>query len=171
MSQMSSSAQMQRPTVFVSYHHENDTDYFERIQRTLVERYDLVRDSTVRRELRSRDADTIVRAIRERYIAKASCTIVLCGEESGQRRFVDWEIYATLDNQNGLICILLPEVDAKATNPKLPPRAQDNIESGYAQALDWPTAIDNPSAFGNALKRANLASKELIRNDRPMISA
>jgi hypothetical protein len=43
--------------------------------------------------------------IRDKHITGTSCTIVLCGSLTPWRKYVDWEIKATLDKEHGLIGI------------------------------------------------------------------
>ena len=61
----------------------------------------------------SSSAEYVIRWIREGFITGPSCKVVLCGALTPQRKFVDWEIKATLDKDHGLIGINLP------TNPRL----------------------------------------------------
>jgi len=49
-----------------------------------------------------------MRGIRENFITGTSCTIVLCGAQTHLRKYVHWEIKATLDKEHGLIGVNLP---------------------------------------------------------------
>ena len=56
--------------------------------------------------------------------------------ETANRKWVDWEIYASLRpygerSRNGLLGIYLP------TAGETPARLQDNIDSGYAVTMKW----------------------------------
>lgn len=86
--------------------------------------------------IESGDSDYVMRQIRERKIAGTSCTIVLIGKCTWARRYVDWEIAATLRNnandpRGGLIAVQLPSA-ADNGFATLPDRLAINIarESG-----------------------------------------
>src|SRR5438874_585527 len=98
-------------SVFVSYHHDNDQFYYDRLAAVCDQACQLIRDASLREAIDSDDTDYLGRAIREGYITGSSCTIVLCGSETGKRKHVDWEIKATLDKKHGLVGVNLP------TNP------------------------------------------------------
>jgi len=73
-----------------------------------------------------------------------SVTIVLVGERTGHRKWIDWEIWASLRGYthpydtsrsfkpNGLLAIFLP-----TESYSIPNRLQDNINSGYAVSMKW----------------------------------
>ena len=93
--------------------------------------------------INSGDTDYVMRRIREEKIAGTSCTVVLIGKCTWARRYVDWEIAATLRNfddsdRGGLIAVQLPSAQANGWS-KLPPRLEmnissaDGIEAGYAR--------------------------------------
>lgn len=121
--------------IFVSYHHANDqakadylrTEYDENntlLDRSLDEAYEYMTD------------DGILEAIRTEHLKDSTVTIVLIGSETANRKWVDWEIYASLRpygerSRNGLLGIYLP------TAEKAPARLQDNIDSGYAVTMKW----------------------------------
>ncbi|WNM28149.1 TIR domain-containing protein [Demequina capsici] len=93
--------------------------------------------------IESGDSDYVMRKIREDKIAGTSCTVVLIGKCTWARRYVDWEIAATLRNFNdsqrgGLIAVQLPGAQDNGWS-KLPPRLDLNVERdngvdvGYAR--------------------------------------
>lgn len=116
------------------------------------------------------NAEYVLRRIRENHVTGSSCTFVLCGLQTPSRRYVDWEIKATLDKQHGLVGVLLP------TNPTLrnggthkPGRLQDNINSGYAPFVSWTELIaGGPVELKEVVENAIALSKNLIRNWRPL---
>ncbi len=75
---------------------------------------------------------------------KCSVTIVLIGERTGHRKWVDWEIWASLRGYthpydqtksfkpNGLLGIYLP-----VSSHSVPDRFQDNLDSGFAVSMSW----------------------------------
>jgi hypothetical protein len=84
-----------------------------------------------------------MRQIRERRIAGTSCTVTLIGKCTWARRYIDWEIAATLRNntndpRGGLIAIQLRSA-AENGWTKLPPRLErnvirkDGVDIGYAR--------------------------------------
>jgi hypothetical protein len=93
--------------------------------------------------IKSGDSDYVMRQIRERKIAGTSCTITLIGKCTWARRYIDWEIAATLRNnkndpRSGLIAVQLPSA-AENGWAKLPPRLERNViregglDVGYAR--------------------------------------
>ena len=94
----------------MSYHHARDQKYYNFFSNKFCVDYDIIQDNSVRQEINSDDAEYVIRTIREKYINDSACTIVLCGRETPWRKFVDWEIKATLDDQGGLIAVVLPDV-------------------------------------------------------------
>lgn len=96
----------------------------------------------------SGDSEYVMRRIREKYIAGTSCTVVLIGKCTWARRYVDWEIAATLRNhkddpRGGLVAVQLPSA-AENHWTTLPPRLQRNVvqengvEVGYARFYGVP---------------------------------
>lgn len=76
--------------------------------------------------------------IRDKYISGTSCTIILIGAQSHQRKYLDWEIKATLDKCHGLIGIVLPtHIKNPAGEIVVPDRFLDNCRSGYAAWTHW----------------------------------
>ncbi len=93
--------------------------------------------------INSGDSDYVMRQIRERKIAGTSCTVVLIGKCTWARRYVDWEIAATLRNneddpRGGLIAVQLPSAQQNGWS-RLPDRLSlnissvDGVDAGYAR--------------------------------------
>jgi hypothetical protein len=155
--------------IFVSYHHGGDREYYEAFSRLAADAYDAVEDNSVERLIDSDDAEYVLRTIRENYITGTSCTVVLCGAQTPWRKFVDWEIKATLDRQHGVIGANLP------TNPPdangrftVPGRLYDNIESGYAVWTTWADLVSSAVRLRAFVEDANQRNRMLIRNGRAM---
>jgi hypothetical protein len=123
--------------VFVSYHHFGDQYYYDEFARMFADTYNVVMDNSLERKIQSDDVEYVMRKIREEYVTGSSCTIVLCGLETPYRKFVDWEIAATLDKYHGLIGVKLPTVPVVNDGCSKPDRLQDNINSGYAIWTWW----------------------------------
>lgn len=156
-------------SIFVSYHHGGDRSYYDAFSRLFADTYQAVEDNSVEREIESDDSEYVIRKIREEFITGSSCTVVLCGADTPNRKFVDWEIKATLDKEHGLIGVNLPsnprQVDG---NVIVPNRLFDNIQSAYAVWTNWNSLSQNPATLANLVEQANGKSKSLIRNGREL---
>ncbi|WP_137133103.1 TIR domain-containing protein [Rhizobium sp. FY34] len=157
-----------RRNIFVSYHHGGDQAYCDNLSEKMHDSLQLLTDNSLERRIDSSNHDYIMRRIREYHLHGSSCTILLCGENTWQRKYVDWEIHASLSQQMGLVGVLLPMLPLLANNgTEKPSRLQDNIDSKYAVWISWNDIVANPVALTDAIERANLASKRLIDNSRP----
>lgn len=126
--------------VFISYHHKNDQWYYNTLSAAMNSGFTAVQDNSLDRDIDSDNVDYVIQRIRDNYITGTSCTIVLCGSETGYRKYVDWEIKATLDKNHGLIGILLPSCTKSLEGKFLvPDRFYDNVASGYALYTEWKT--------------------------------
>lgn len=95
----------------------------------------------------SQDDDYIKRRIREKYLTDSTVTIVLLGECTWSRKFVDWEISSSLRNdaanrRSGLLAIPLPSMN---NSSRLSDRIKDNWVEGdpdksYAIYRSYPTS-------------------------------
>lgn len=127
-----------RRKVFVSYHHGGDQAYYDEFSRIFHDQYEAVRDNSLNRLIQSDDTEYVMRQIREQYITGTSCTIVLVGAQSHERKYLDWEIKATLDKCHGLVGIVLPtHVKNSAGEIIVPDRFLDNHKTGYAVWAHW----------------------------------
>jgi hypothetical protein len=106
---------------FISYHHENDQD----LKDTLIK--DFGDDDFIDKSVHDGDIDpnnseeTIMRTIREKFLADSTVTLVLIGRETAQRPFVNSEIQASLwgDKPNGLVAVVRDEIyDTMFTSAK-----------------------------------------------------
>lgn len=155
--------------VFVSYHHGNDRPYYDAFINSFSNTYDVLHDNSVERAVNSDNADYVIRKIRENYITGSSCTIVLCGPQTPWRKFVDWEIKATLDKQHALIGVNLPKNPLSTGNKYIvPDRLHDNIQSRFAVWVDWTTFTQSHEAVRQYIELAKSSSTQLIDNSRPL---
>lgn len=159
----------QKRSVFVSYHHDRDQAYYDHFSRVFSDLYGIIRDNSIDRILDSEDTEYVLRRIRENHVAGSSCTVVLCGAETPWRKYVDWEIKATLDKEHGLIGVNLP------TNPRtangqftVPDRLHDNWLSRYAVWIQWHDLNGGPAALKVYVEQAIARPASLINNSRPM---
>ncbi|RCK33945.1 hypothetical protein TH9_05915 [Thalassospira xiamenensis] len=162
-----SSADQVRRNVFVSYHHGGDQAYYDNLSEAMHDRLRLFTDNSLERSIDSSNHDYIMRCIRERHLLGSSCTIVLCGENTWRRKYVDWEIYASLVQKMGLVGVWLPTLPLQPNNGTYKPaRLQDNIDSNYTPWISWNDIVTNPTVLTDAIENANAASKSLIDNSR-----
>src|SRR5712692_1306829 len=100
--------------------------------------YEVIEDRSLDRAKNSDDSDYVRWAIANQDIKGTSCTIVLCGAETYQRKYVDWEIKATLDDRHGLIGVRLPTAQSNTQGHIIvPDRLASNIHSGFALWVNW----------------------------------
>ncbi len=150
--------------VFVSYHHGNDRAYYQEFSRFFSSMYDVIHDNSVDRDIDSSNTEYIIRNIRENYITGTSCTLFLCGAQTPWRKYVDWEIKATLDKNHGLIGINLPANPNQQGKYTVPDRLHDNVVSGYALWIQWSDLNAGPQYLVSKIEEANLRSMVLINN-------
>lgn len=151
--------------VFISYHHGNDKPYYDGFINTFSDSYDVLHDNSVDRSVDSTNTNYVIQRIRDNYITGSSCTIVLCGPQTPYRKFVDWEIKATLDREHGLIGVNLPTNPMDNNNKyTIPDRLHDNIQSGYAVWVDWAAFTQSAQGVQQYIELANSKSTSLINN-------
>lgn len=160
----------QKPKVFVSYQHSSDQNWCNTFRARFGEAYELFTDTSLDRGINSEDATYIDRKIREENIAGSSITIVLCGLTTWKRKFVDWEIHATLDKQHALLGVILPtNLPNSAGKFVVPDRLHDSIVSGYAHWMHWTEdALALADAIASAKDKARFTSN--IRNNRDQMT-
>jgi hypothetical protein len=157
-----------KPRVFVSYQHRHDQLWYQDFSRCFCDVYEVFDDTSPERAKDSEDTDYIMWSLRENHIKGSSCTIVLCGPETFKRKFVDWEIAATLDKKHALIGVCLPTCTINDLGKAVvPARLYDNIMSGYAGWITWQAlAQGGPSFLREQIAFADAKPKSLIQNDR-----
>ena len=142
-------AQTKRRKVFISYFHEDDQEWKDRFVLMMGDR---IIDKSVNisdiADNRPPTAETL-RQIREDHVSDAEVTVVLIGPRTWQRKYVDWEINATLRDTKmnprcGLLGILLPSHpnygEAQYCPRLIPPRLADNLKPNdpFAFMRHWP---------------------------------
>jgi len=163
-----------RHKVFISYCHDDDQYYRNRLQQLFgwlfisksVESGDINTDITT---------EYIKRLIQEDYISSSSVVLVLVGRRTWGRKHVDWEISAGLNKRvgehyAGLLGLCLPthpDYSSDRPNPTIvPPRLVDNIHSGYAKLYNW---TEKESSIKNYIKdafQARISRADRIDNSR-----
>ncbi len=143
---------MPKRNVFLTYHHANQAEV-ENFINSFGSHFNELRAIGVSDEddfIDSDDTDYVLRQIREKYVTGTSATIALIGGCSWARKYVDWEVAATLRNnptdpRGGLLAVQLPSVDGR-NNINLPPGVAMNrdydsgsgTERGYASYHRYP---------------------------------
>lgn len=134
--------------------------------------------------IKSGDSDYVMRRIREDKIAGTSCTVVLIGKCTWARRYIDWEIAATLRNftdsaRGGLIGVQLPSAETHGWTT-LPPRLLLNVTSNEGDgepryARFYPPApsddtiarwVDDAVARRDEMEPATGSTSDLMVNNR-----
>lgn len=151
--------------VFISYYHREDQKYAEHLAYTYG--YAII-DKSLYGDFGYLQTATILNKIRKEHLRDSTVTVVLVGMHTYGRKWVDWEIYASLRpygerTRNGLVGIYLPQHSRKNF------RLTDNIRSGYAIRMKWKEAQDEEE-FVYAVHSAWNARRRdyLIDNSRPL---
>ena len=137
--------------VFISYYHEDDQEYKDRLVQALDSKFVDKSVSQGHIHDESLPLDEIRRRIRGDHIADSTVTIVLIGPCTWQRKHIDWEISASIiDRRNnqrcGLLGLLLPtHPDYRRrledrNSRMIPQRLVSNIggDDPFAIVYDWP---------------------------------
>lgn len=167
-------ASQTRRKCFISYHHADEDEVQQFIQQ-----FDHDRDVLIARGIGasmsgdiidSTNTEYIKQQIRAKYLRDTTVTIVLIGQETWKRRFVDWEIAASLRNTStssasGLLGITLPSA-SNYSGKRMPDRLGDNVDDtdGYARWWKYPPSAES---LANMIETAYAArtSKALLRNN------
>lgn len=158
-------------SVFLSYHHGGDQQYYNAFSRAFDATYDVIFDNSLERQIDSDNINYVIQRIRDSFVTGSSCTIVLCGAETPWRKYVDWEIKATLDKGHGLIGVNLPtNYRHQNGHVTVPARLYDNIQSGYAVWTNWAAFIASIEAVRANIEVAIATPVASIVNNREMMS-
>jgi hypothetical protein len=153
--------------VFISYHHGSDQRYYDAFSSTFHDTYEAIYDNSLERRIDSDNVDYVRQRIRSDFITGSSCTIVLVGKDTWGRKYVDWEIDATLDLHHGLLGVQLPTASSSAQNTVIvPSRLYDNINSGFALWLSWQQITASAAGLNAYVADAKARSTSLIVNSR-----
>jgi hypothetical protein len=175
--------------IFLSFHQEDEIEanvwsrrfaqYFNDIRTLGLDEF----GDDFAKHINSSDGDYVMRQIREKAIAGTSCTVVLIGKCTWARRYVDWEIAATLRNfddsaRGGLIGVRLPSAKQHGWN-RLPARLETNIatadgaDTGYARlyapapsngsVAEW---VEAAVARRDSLEPVSGSTSDLMVNNR-----
>ncbi len=118
----------------------------------------------------STNTDYVMRRIRKLYLQDSTVTLVLIGKCTWARRFVDWEVQASLRQPkdaypNGLLAVQLWESYAT-----LPDRVKLNVDSGYAKFYKYPKSSSALSNIIDTAWNARFGKSNLITNPQDRFS-
>lgn len=149
--------------VFISYYHKEDQKYARHLQKfyggSMI-------NKSLNDDIGFLSKEAILTKIRREHLRNSTVTVVLVGKHTYGRRWVDWEIYASLRpyggrTRNGLVGVYLPRYSKNEF------RLTDNIESGYAVKINWDD-LELRNGFARAVQKAWNRRNEysLIDNSR-----
>jgi len=167
--------------VFISYHHDDEDEVEDFVntwaykQKVFIPKALGAGVSDEDDFIDSSNPSYVMSKIREKYLQDSSVTIVLIGLCTHSRRYVDWELKASLTQgenslPNGLIGILLPSQGGKA---HLPPRFRDNwnpeLRYCYARYHSSPTSSLELRGWIEDAYRAKTIRAKHIKNSSDMM--
>ena len=128
--------------------------------------------------INSESPEYVMRRIREKYLSNTTVTIVLIGECTKARKYIDWEIASSLRNDpvNGLSGLLGINMKSVGTRGLAPPRLADNFNSkdstgSYALYRTYPTSSQSlrsaiQTAFDRRATHTPDNTRPLFKNNR-----
>jgi hypothetical protein len=122
----------------------------------------------------SGDTEYVMSVVRRDFLGDSTVTLLLLGTCTHSRRYVDWELKASLRQgdyyvPNGLLAVSLPSAPRSL---HLPPRFQANWRqdgNGYAQWQAPPTQADQLGAWIETAFSARTTRSHLISNSQDMM--
>ena len=157
-----------RRKVFISYHHGDtlltgDQYYYDQLTKAASVQFQLMSDNSLDRKVDSTNVAYVMQRIRDNHITGSTCTIVLCGAKTFERKYVDWEIKATLDRGKGLIGVSLPTaITGHQGGIIVPDRLHANIQSGYALWITWDQLTRSAESFKSYIEQAVAHSENAL---------
>lgn len=165
---------------FISYHHADELEvqaFLDTYSNAEVFTHRALGLDMANDIVDSNNTDYVMRRIRELYMQNTSVTIVMVGQNTWKRRYVDWEIAASLRNgfgnpANGLLGINLPSY-AHGIG-QYPLRLNDNLNvKGFAEGtpcygrcLSYPTNTDELRTAIEETYQRRQTQSHLINNAR-----
>ena len=167
-----------RRKVFISYHHADEAEV-----RAFVDTFDHGSNVLITRGIgagmspdiiNSSDPDYVMRRIRALYLRDSTVTIVMIGNCTWSRKYVDWELQASLRNgqstiPNGVLGIRLSSYQRTGYPERLNANlleAPDGIQDCYARVSDMPQTIDTLVYHIEKAFQARTTRQHLIENPR-----
>lgn len=167
-----------RRKVFISYYHGDQKEvnnFIKDFGDVFIPKAIGVQDGDF--DVDSNNPEYIMRKIREKKLEDSTVTIVLVGTCTHSRRYVDWEVKASLQQgnslPNGLIAINLPSMGAVSG---LPPRVSANVKRdangndiGYARYYRYPDSKQALRRWIEDAHDARTSRADLIENSNDMM--
>lgn len=164
--------------VFISYYHgdqEAVNQFIRDFSDVFIAKTVGVKDGDF--DVDSNDPQYIMRKIRETKLSDSTVTIVLIGSCTHSRRYVDWEVKASLQQgstlPNGLIAINLPYMKSQWA---LPNRVSENVSRdsnrknlGYARYYTYPSSKSQLYTWIEEAHSARTNKADLIKNSKEMM--
>lgn len=170
---------MAKRKVFISYHHSDQREVDEFINRFAYREGIFIpkmlgRDGFNNDIINSTNPEYVMNQIRQRYLEDSTVTIVLVGSCTHSRRYIDWELKASLRQgsyiPNGVMGIILPSL---GSNADLPPRLNENWNHGhencYARYWIYPQSGHELSNLIEDAFNARTSRSHLIKNSQSMM--
>lgn len=166
-----------RHKVFISYHHDDQNEINDFVRTFSDERHVFIaRSLGTEMEpaiINSTNTDYVMSRIRQLHLKDSTVTIVMIGKCTWARRYVDWEIQASLRHgetvtPNGLLGIKLPSYK-KSGYPNrlnLNLKQTDTQADCYARVNDYPQRKDTLANAIDDAVNARYSRAHLIVNPR-----
>lgn len=156
-----------RHKCFISYHSDDAVEvlkFVENFESVFIPKVIGISDEDP--AVDSNNTDYIMDRIRDKYLADSTVTIVMVGECTWARKFIDWEVYSSLrrdrrNRLNGLMAIQLPGAG------RLPDRVDDNVgEEFYGRYYKYPRSNESLRSMIDDAYNARQTRAHLIDNSR-----
>ena len=169
---------MPKRKVFISYHHDDQREVDEFINRFAYRENIFIPKmlgiNGIENDLiNSTNPTYVMSQIRQRYLEDSTVTIVLIGSCTHSRRYIDWELKASLtqgsSTPNGVIGIILPTQGDRA---HMPPRLKDNWSNSSSCYVNYMVYPQNAYELSQWIEEAFLArtsKRHLITNTQSMM--
>jgi MTH538 TIR-like domain (DUF1863) len=164
---------MARHNCFISFHRADERAVLE-----FKRRFDDTQDAFIYRGqampddiINSENDEYVISEIRRRFLQNTTVTIVLVGRCTWSRKFVDWEVQASLRQPadglpNGLLAVVLDPNHRANPAPWLPERVRLNVESGYAKYQWFPSTGSELASWIDDAYLARTSKTSSITNPR-----
>lgn len=168
-----------RRKVFISYHHadESEVSAFRAVYQDVAECFLSrgIKAGMPGDVIDSSDPEYVMGRIRTLYLQDSTVTLVMIGNETWSRRFVDWELQGSLRQPsdglpNGVLGIKLPSYRDTGYPPRLnenllPPDRTEDIDC-YARAYEMPSSAAELTRWIEDAFAARSSRRHLIVNPR-----
>lgn len=171
-----------RRKCFISYHHADQT-HVDKFIRDFDHSHDIFIARGLGNEMpgdviQSTDTEYVMRRIRELYLSDSTVTLLMIGPCTWARRYVDWELQASLRSgekatPNGLLGVKLPNYSE--SGGAFPPRFNQNLKQEgqadcYARHMQYPSSAEQLMNAIEAAYQRRTTHAHLIQNPRDRMS-